>query len=340
MKHEKPRILFFVADVHGCGHARCMIPTYALMQTNKYDCQVSMLIDPAKHLWNPDVVMISRQHKPEVKSHILRFKEAGARIVFDCDDLLSAIYPSNPAYKAFQKIKGEVTDIMNVFYVLTVSTQPLADAYKHVNNNIIVLPNQILPTYAKLRTRNVSNKVRIGWAGSNTHQDDFSEAEDGIVKVGMKRDDVKFVFFGYMAPRIKQAFSDDKGSLLSDKVEYHHQVPIDKYHMKLGLLSLDIGLAPLSDNKFNASKSNLKVLEYGVMGIPTIASKVYPYEHTIEQNHDGILIKKRRHWEARLNELIDDTKARKLMGQRIQEKVLTEFNIFNNIHLWEHAYFA
>jgi hypothetical protein len=36
-------------------------------------------------------------------------------------------------------------------------------------------------------------------------------------------------------------------------------------------------LAPLEDNAFNAGKSNLRLLEYGVLGWPVVCSDVYPY---------------------------------------------------------------
>ncbi|MFF1634417.1 glycosyltransferase [Leifsonia sp. NPDC058248] len=40
----------------------------------------------------------------------------------------------------------------------------------------------------------------------------------------------------------------------------------------------DLGVAPLADTGFNAAKSDLKFLEYSLLGLPTIASAVAPYE--------------------------------------------------------------
>jgi glycosyltransferase involved in cell wall biosynthesis len=110
--------------------------------------------------------------------------------------------------------------------------------------------------------------------------------------------------------------------------------------MKLGLLALDIGLAPLQDTEFNRGKSNLKVLEYGVMGVPTIASPVYPYSNTIDNGVDGIIVHKNRtkSWVKALVHLIDNKEDRIRMGEAMKGKVLTEYNALRNAHLWEKAY--
>ena len=39
----------------------------------------------------------------------------------------------------------------------------------------------------------------------------------------------------------------------------------------------DIALAPLEDTHFNRSKSDLKLLEYSALGLPSVASSVEPY---------------------------------------------------------------
>ena len=43
-------------------------------------------------------------------------------------------------------------------------------------------------------------------------------------------------------------------------------------------LDLDLGLAPLADTVFNASRSNIKLLSYTAAGISCVASDVAPYQ--------------------------------------------------------------
>jgi hypothetical protein len=52
-----------------------------------------------------------------------------------------------------------------------------------------------------------------------------------------------------------------------------------RYYREIVAMDLDIALAPLADNAFNRCKSNIKLLEYGIAGVPIIASMVGPYFH-------------------------------------------------------------
>jgi hypothetical protein len=56
-------------------------------------------------------------------------------------------------------------------------------------------------------------------------------------------------------------------------------VALDLYPRKLASLNLDLALAPLEHNRFNEAKSNLRILEYGALGWPVIASDIQPYRN-------------------------------------------------------------
>jgi len=58
--------------------------------------------------------------------------------------------------------------------------------------------------------------------------------------------------------------------------------------------NFDVALAPLEDNPFNRCKSELKLIEAGVMGKAIIASNVGPYADVIEHGVDGFLVNPRR----------------------------------------------
>ena len=154
-----------------------------------------------------------------------------------------------------------------------------------------------------------------------------------LEEIARRYDNVKFVFFGYRPDFVGDAVP-------KEKLEFHKFINIGQYHMKLARLKIDIGLAPLSDNTFNKSKSNLKVLEYGVLGIPTIASPVYPYSNTIKHEKDGLLVKNDyKKWLKSLSRLIEDKEFRVSLGSKMKEKVLNCYNALDNVPLWEKVYF-
>jgi hypothetical protein len=60
--------------------------------------------------------------------------------------------------------------------------------------------------------------------------------------------------------------------------EQHTPVAFDEYPAKLASLDLDLAVAPLEYNKFNEAKSNLRLLEYGIMGWPVVCTNIHPYQ--------------------------------------------------------------
>ena len=62
--------------------------------------------------------------------------------------------------------------------------------------------------------------------------------------------------------------------------EVRDMVPIADYPAALASLGLDAAVAPLEDHSFNRAKSKLKLLEYGILGIPIVASDIGPYRAT------------------------------------------------------------
>ena len=96
-----------------------------------------------------------------------------------------------------------------------------------------------------------------------------------------------------------------KAMTISKHTKYH----FDKYYKKLQKIDFDIGVAPLIDNEFNRCKSNLRWLEWSALGVPTVASRVVPFQ-CIRPNIDGYLAKNEKEWYTNLRALIEIPKLR------------------------------
>ncbi len=93
---------------------------------------------------------------------------------------------------------------------------------------------------------------------------------------------------------------------------------IDKYPSKLASLDLDLAVAPLEINAFNKAKSNLRLLEYGILGWPVIATDIFPY-----QDAPVTLVKnKYRDWLRVIKTKIADPVALKDEGDKLQKWVM------------------
>jgi len=84
-------------------------------------------------------------------------------------------------------------------------------------------------------------------------------------------------------------------------------------------LQLDLAIAPLEDNRFNACKSNLRLLEYGACAVPVVCSDVGPYQDPalpvsrVRNRH--------REWVGAIREHLADTAARRQAGDALKRVV-------------------
>ena len=114
--------------------------------------------------------------------------------------------------------------------------------------------------------------------------------------------------------------------------EVHPFVSIDVYPQTLANLDLDIAIAPLEDNHFNACKSNLRLLEYGAMGWPVVCSDVYPFRtdappvSRVPNDVDA--------WIAELEKLIASDTLRTDMGNRLNHWVKTRYALSLHTDAW------
>jgi len=187
-------------------------------------------------------------------------------VVFGQDDLMFALPPKNPFSKTvYRDMKSRVRKCLSLVDRLVVTTEPLAEAMRGMAEDIRVVPNYLDERiWGGLQSRRgVSDRPRVGWAGAPQHRGDLELLEE-VVRATAK--EVDWVFMG-MCP----------DSLRPCVREVHEVVSFAEYPQKLATLNLDIAVAPLEHNRFNEAKSNLRVLEYGMLGWPVIASAIEPY---------------------------------------------------------------
>jgi GT2 family glycosyltransferase/SAM-dependent methyltransferase/glycosyltransferase involved in cell wall biosynthesis len=151
---------------------------------------------------------------------------------------------------------------------LVVSTEYLADAYGRYCKDVIVVPNRLeRDRWMSLKTqRGLSSRPRIGWAGGTGHQGDLELLKPVIEAT---RDRTDWIFFGMCPDELKHLV-----------VESHDFVSFNHYPEKIAGLNLDLAVAPLEDIPFNHGKSNLRLLEYGALGLPVVCSDVTPYRNS------------------------------------------------------------
>lgn len=337
----------------GCYQVRCLLPAIH----NGWQGNFLGLEDKLKpvkmvreELQKADVVVF---HRPNTAKHhrlAYHLKQMGKKIVFDNDDTFN-MDNSHPFKrlddKGFEQNREQINNVINSFInnsdLVTTSTEFLADEYRKLHDNVVVLPNYIDPADFPDPKRNEGDKVRVGIVGSVCYHHDFYRIKGLLTKLD-KDPKVQLVALGLrkksLDPKVNKVFKDEFSFFDKLKnLEHIPFVPMVEYYDQLNELKLDMMLIPRRENYFTKCKSNVKYLEASMLEIPVIAQSFEnaPYEH-IKSGVDGILIKDDKDWERAVYSLINDKQERREIGKQAKKYVLDNYNIEDHAHKWREAY--
>lgn len=262
-------------------------------------------------------------HTVFCKKEILKsYKEmCNTFLIYGLDDLVTHVPANNPTKASMPKNVNKILrDMLSLCDRLIVSTEPLHDQIKKKNmiSDIRIVPNCLdnMKWLHLQPLKQQGKKIRVGWAGAQQHHGDIDILSEVVAETYKE---VEWVFFG-MCPE----------NLRNYVHEFHPAVALDEYPEKLARLNFDLAVAPLEMNKFNEAKSNLRLLEYGVLGIPVVATEIFPYQNTpaktVENDKDQ--------WIEAIRERIYDIDSTEKEGRRLRKWVVENYLLENNLELW------
>lgn len=294
------RYINFMADRQGCGQWRIGWPELHINMSNMGDSAslTKMIFDKD---WYRDIktIKLQRQASKEQKMFFEFLKsiqpELGFKIIYEVDDVVfREDIPDYNIYKpAFDndEIRQNCIDMINMSDEVTVTCKHMRDLYKlrTGKQEISVVPNfppywwighqfnyrKIIDNFEKNK-----KKPRIVYSGSGAHfdvynktnqQDDFTHVIEFISK---NVDKYQFVFIGAVPPPIKHLVDNRK-------IEFHPWRTLIEYPNFLDSLNAQLFLAPLQDNSFNRSKSDIKYIEAACLGVPCLVQDMTTYENAL-----------------------------------------------------------
>jgi glycosyltransferase involved in cell wall biosynthesis len=279
-----------------------------------------MLTDSGGPIWKDCEIAVLQRISTEPTLRLMHMlKDRGVPTILDMDDNLHQVSRWNPAFEVYSNGK-KGTKIFEQALVLadyvTVSTKRLADDYAKFRDEFVICEN-FIPSWAfkQLAPAAITGlekragSLRVGYVGSSSHQEDMLILAKPLRKLVERHPNVTLVFFG-TSPQ-------DLPDLVKGRVEYHGYVdpaPEDnpnqffaKYWTKFKTMQLDVALIPIQPNLFNAGKSFLKVMEYGAVGWPCIATNFGPYRDYRSRNPEGIVLADtEKEWVAALETLLEE----------------------------------
>ena len=338
MKKSQKKILAFRGDKGACWFYRLHSPLTYVAKNNPdvYDIAVSGQIDRS-HYTGLDLVIFQRQYAQDVYDAAVRMKKNGIKLVYEIDDNLFDIPSWNPAYKTLgsptvQKGLRAFLELVDVVFVTNNSMQKI---YAPYCKKIYVLPNSINYDVIYPNTKNNQKKDVVCWQGSSTHERDVGIIKNCLKNLGKDSDIILKMWSGFTQREkigsVRKPVFDIPGS------ETLQLVPFDSFFQMFAQVGTSIGLAPLTANKFNKCKSNLKFLEYTALDAVTVASSFGPYGDTIENRVTGILVSDNTQWYPAVRELLEDKDLYKSILKNAKEFVRSEYNIESNYKLWQTA---
>lgn len=196
----------------------------------------------------------------------------------------------------------------------------LGDHARRYNPNVTILPTGLdLRSYAAASPRQGDEKLRLVWIGSRSTLKYLADIAPVLERIGARHKNV-----------VLRIIADEFLDLRDMEVE---KVAWSLEGEAAGLISCDIGLAPLPDNAFTRGKCGFKILQYQAAALSVVASPVGVNGDYVRDGVTGFLSTDPAQWIDRLSTLVQDADLRERMGRagrrdvaRFDERVIgTQF---------------
>jgi glycosyltransferase involved in cell wall biosynthesis len=288
------------------------------------------------------VAMVQRLSSQGNYGALKLFKKLGMKIVYDLDDDLWSVPTYNPAFHIIRAWLPAFEICASFADMITVSTEHLRIAVRRALGKkcprVEVVENAIdldwfKPVEEPLR-RKKNGRVLMGWAGTNTHTGDVKRVFALLPALLRELPQLDFEVCGLQAPK---EWIEEFGT----RIRQRDFVPIAEFSVNWASWQWDIALAPLEDNRFNRSKSSIKLLEASAVKIPCVASEVgeywkfASYSKFLKQN---ILCAGEQAWLRNIRNLVTDEALRKAVGEEMYRVSLENFDVRVRLRTWERLF--
>jgi glycosyltransferase involved in cell wall biosynthesis len=303
----------------GCGYHRVMLPLAFMNDIKGY--VTNYITEDKTDDW--DILLYNR-----ICQYDLNWKKTkellGCQVVMDIDDHWQL--PVNHLYyNTYQDIAERIERNLMQADLVTVTNSNLLNKVKQFNDNVIVMPNALPYGLNQFNdTRVKSDKVRLFWCGSISHDNDIKILKEPLKRL-QGRKDIQMVMGGYNDSDAytksiwDKMFSMFTGNLPSIKL--HSASPtqyMDMYNFA------DIVLIPLEDSEWHACKSNLKILEAAAKRLPVICSNVAPYNMDVDA--PVLWVNNQKDWFRYINLLTNNPSLRENLGNELYAWASKRYN--------------
>lgn len=264
-----------------------------------------------------DVLIIERvwEHSfstPQLLNMLTALKLRGTKIIYEADDDLlhvnsrpgDAQWPSCLEKNMIRLLAREADGVV-------VSTSNLAKVFSQFNSNIYIFENALDESLFERVIKINRSVTRFGYVGTFTHLQDLAFISPAIKKaLHRHQGNVEFEVVGIGDEKVIHDMFD--GLPVTVRRVPKTSVSYEKFCSWMSRnIHWDFGIAPLIASVFSDSKSDIKFLDYSILGIPGIYSDVPAYASTVAHGLTGLICKNNEEdWTYSLEAMINSESLR------------------------------
>jgi len=254
-------------------------------------------------------VYIQRLLFDPIKFALLR--ASAKRLIYDFDDAVmygsKGISPTRA--RKFRNMVSKADLVLAGNHFL------LQEAKKYKKNGVFYVPTVVDINDYPVKTHIDKRQVIAGWIGSASTLKYLD-----IIKllISDKQQPVFNVVFKVIADRAPEM----EGDMVFERWT--------KEREKDALLSLDIGVMPLTDDIWSKGKCGLKLIQYMAAGLPSVTHPVGVTEEMIQDGVNGFLRSDIQGWRSAIEGLSKDVDLRRNMGMAAREVAADRYSL----HVW------
>ncbi|KAB2791315.1 hypothetical protein F9K87_22965 [Brucella anthropi] len=243
-------------------------------------------------------------------------RQVQTRLVFEIDDdLTDSSKISNDQVEAIKTL------LFGADVVLT-STNNLRKKLRKYNADVRVIPNKICGDtwfndgYLEPPLLNIPiSGVKILYMGTFSHAEDLEIVRPALDL--LNKNGTKATLYA-----IGVGKNIESGTVNTIAVPSGWSIyPKFVKWLRKNANNFDFAVAPLIDNEFNRSKSGLKYMDYGALGLAGLFSESQSYNNTVKHYETGLLVKNTTsHWYSSLKRMSEDADLRhRLASSALQD---------------------
>ncbi len=271
------------------------------------------------------IVVLQQPNSQAWFAEIDRLKSKGIKVLFEVDDYLQGIHKveSHDFRGYFDKeMLARAEALMRMCDGIICSTEFIAKRYRKFGPTYLCRNGLDLERYELTLPKRET--INIGWAGATGHREGIQKWAQAITQVMIENDNVCFVSVGRpFAQNFAQHFGEDRAVSVPFAA-------IEQYPAAMTMF--DIALAPAGKGGFFRGKSDLRWMEAGALGIPTIADPLV-YNRIVPE-FNGFHADTADECLGILRRLVADEKLRTTVGSSAQKFIRENCAIEKTAQQW------